>query len=326
MTYVTTGCRRLAPAALAAAALVSGAVSAGAQGVGPTRNNREPVVIEADKGVEWRQKEQVYVARGNATAARGKTKIRADVLTAHYRKNEKKKGAAKKAAAAVQRAAKSAKKAAGPSTQIWKITAVGGVRIDSDKDVITGDRATYMVKEGVFVLTGRNGVKIVSKDRTITGARIEYHAKALKAYVLGKATVIEKDRKVRAKKFIAYMKRGKKGESSLQRVEALGDVVIVTKNEIARGDRGDYNAEKRIATLTGNVKLTRGDNQLNGDRAEVNFKTGVSRLLGRSGSRVHVILVPREGEGSQGLPGINPGSGKGDPKKKTNKPRKKGAR
>ena len=318
MISATNSARRLSWPALAAALLVWTGV-AEAQGVGPTRNNRVPVVIEADKGVEWRQKQQVYVARGNATATRGKTKIRAEVLTAYYRKNEK-----KASDAAVRKAAKKPKKAGGPSTKIWKITAVGGVRIDSDKDVITGDRATYMVKEGVFVLTGRNGVKIVSKDRTITGARIEYHAKALKAYVLGKATVVEKDRKVRAKKFIAYMKRGRKGESKMERVEAIGNVVIVTKNEVARGDRGDYNTEKGIATLTGNVKLTRGDNQLNGDRAEVNFKTGVSRLLGRSGSRVHVILVPREGEGPQGLPGIGPKPGKRNPKK-INKKQKKGA-
>ena len=45
-----------------------------------------PVAIEADKGVEWRQNEQVYIARGNATAKRGDTSIRADALYAHYRK------------------------------------------------------------------------------------------------------------------------------------------------------------------------------------------------------------------------------------------------
>ncbi len=306
---------------LAATVLLAAASLASAQGVGPTRNTRQPVIIEADQGVEWRQKEQIYVARGNATAARGKTKIRADVLTAHYRKP-------KKAEKPKNGAAKASKKpVGGPSTQIWKITAKGSVHITSDKDIITGDAATYLVKEGVFVLTGRRGVKIVSKDRTITGARIEYHAKALKAYVLGNARIVEKGRKVFAKRFVAYMKRGKKGNNSLQRVEAIGNVVIITKNEIARGDKGDYHAEKRIATLTGNVKLTRGDNQLNGARAEINFKTGVSRLLGRSGKRVHIILVPREGEDTQGLPGFGPSKapGKKD-RRKSAKKGKKGAR
>ena len=311
-------------ASFAAALIVASLSAASAQGVGPTRNTRQPVTIEADNGVEWRQKEQVYVARGNATASRGKTKIRADVLTAHYRKPDKSK---KPKAGSAKGAAKTP---SGPGTQIWKITAVGGVKINSETDVITGDKATYMVKEGVFILTGRKGVTITSKDRTITGARIEYHAKALKAYVLGNARVVEKDRKVFAKRFVAYMKRGKKGNNSLHRVEAIGNVVIVTKNEIARGDRGDYNAEKRLATLTGNVKLTRGDNQLNGARAEVNFKTGVSRLLGRTGTRVHVILVPRDGEGPQGLPGFGPSAPGKKPAKKNDKKSKgktkKGAR
>lgn len=313
--------------------LLAAADAAQAQGVGPTRNDRSPITIEADKGVEWRQKEQVYVARGNATAVRGASKIRADVLTAHYRKAEKKDGA-KDAGKAPGKDGGDKKKAGdggkpggadasgSPASQIWKITAVGGVVITTENDRITGDRAVYLVKNGVFTLTGSKGVVIKSKDRTISGSRIEYHAQALKAYVLGNAKVIEKDRKVYAKRFIAFLKKDEKGNSKLNRVKAEGDVVIITKNEIARGDRGDYDAEKRIATLTGNVKLTRGDNQLNGARAEVNFATGISRLLSGGRKRVQVILVPREGEGQQGLPGL-PGS---QPEKDNGKKTKKNQR
>ena len=99
-------------------------------------------------------------------------------------------------------------------------------------------------------------------------------------------------------------------QSALRHVEAFGNVVITTPTEIARGDRGDYNAETQVATLSGNVRLTRGDNQLNGDRAEVNMKSGVSRLLADAGppargtapgGRVRVLIIP----------GQNPDSGKG---------------
>src|SRR5512132_1108324 len=86
--------RMLAIAAMAAAGLFLAATStverAAAQGLpipgfGNT-GSALPVAIEADQGVEWRQNEQVYIARGNATAKRGDTTIRADALYAHYRK------------------------------------------------------------------------------------------------------------------------------------------------------------------------------------------------------------------------------------------------
>jgi len=38
-------------------------------------------------------------------------------------------------------------------------------------------------------------------------------------------------------------------------------------------------SRKDIMTLSGNVKVTNAGNQFNGEYAEVNIKTGVSRLL-----------------------------------------------
>jgi lipopolysaccharide export system protein LptA len=46
--------------------------------------------------------------------------------------------------------------------------------------------------------------------------------------------------------------------------------------------------KKEIARLTGNVKITRGENQMNGKEAEINLKTGVSKMLGG----VDAFIVP----------------------------------
>lgn len=266
---------------LATALLVGATPYVAAQGLGLTNKSDQPVVIEADKSVEWRKTEQVYVARGNATAKRGETTVRADVLTAHYRKGEKSK------------------------TQVWKVTAVGSVRISGPKQTITGQHGIYMVESGVFVLTGNN-LKLSTETQTVTARdRLEYRSKQKVATVIGNATMVEGDKKVRADKFVAYLKNDG-GKNKLREVKAIGNVVITTRSEIARGKRADYNAETEIATLSGNVKLTRGANQLNGDRAEVNLKTGVSKLLasrdaaasapGKAGKRgrVRILLVPRE--------------------------------
>ena len=122
----------LAPLATAGWLLAQGAAAQGLPipGFGNT-GSALPVAIEADQGVEWRQNEQVYIARGNATAKRGETTIRADALYAHYRKTQDNR------------------------QEIYKITAEGAVKITTPKETITSDTAEYLVETSVFTLKGR---------------------------------------------------------------------------------------------------------------------------------------------------------------------------
>jgi lipopolysaccharide export system protein LptA len=48
------------------------------------QDSGKPISITADKGVEWQQSNQVYIARGNAKATRGETSVSADTLYAYY--------------------------------------------------------------------------------------------------------------------------------------------------------------------------------------------------------------------------------------------------
>ncbi len=299
----------LAPLATAGWLLAQGAAAQGLPipGFGNT-GSALPVAIEADQGVEWRQNEQVYIARGNATAKRGETTIRADALYAHYRKTQDNR------------------------QEIYKITAEGAVKITTPKETITSDTAEYLVETSVFTLKGRP-VKIDSGKSTLTAALVVYNSKSKMATVTGGAQVTEDKKRVRADRFVAFFK-DEGGKQSLKRVEALGNVVITTPTEIARGNKGDYDAESQIATLSGNVRLTRGDNQLNGDRAEVNMKTGISKLLAddgpstvsrtnpAEGRRVRVLIMPGQAESGKGpldipTPGAeNKGTGRTDQKPK----------
>ncbi len=299
----------LAPLATAGWLLAQGAAAQGLPipGFGNT-GSALPVAIEADQGVEWRQNEQVYIARGNATAKRGETTIRADALYAHYRKTQDNR------------------------QEIYKITAEGAVKITTPKETITSDTAEYLVETSVFTLKGRP-VKIDSGKSTLTAALVVYNSKSKMATVTGGAQVTEDKKRVRADRFVAFFKE-EGGKQSLKRVEALGNVVITTPTEIARGNKGDYDAESQIATLSGNVRLTRGDNQLNGDRAEVNMKTGISKLLAddgpstvsrtnpAEGRRVRVLIMPGQAESGKGpldipTPGAeNKGTGRTDQKPK----------
>ena len=84
----------------------------------------------------------------------------------------------------------------------------------------------------------------------------------------------------------------------LEKVDAQGDVKITTPTEFVSSETGVYHVNRELAELAGGVKITRGDAQLNGEYAEVNLATGVSRLLssrpggGDDDGRVHGLLVP----------------------------------
>jgi len=285
------------------AALAGGGTAATAQGVGLTNKSDQPVIIEADDSVEWRQNERVYLAKGNATAKRGDMTLRADTLKAEYRQGDNNR------------------------IEITNVIAEGNIKITTAKETITGQRGVYNVETGVFTLTGNN-LSITTDDAKVTARdRLEYRSKEKIAVVSGNALVVQGDKKIRADRFVAYLQDAKPvaekkdtvqtqtqtnlikapedARGQVKRIDAVGNVVITTANEVARGEKAVYDGDTGIARLLGNVKLTRGDNQLNGDEAEVNMKTGVSRLLASktaTGERKRVtgMFFPRSGEKTEG--------------------------
>ena len=62
-------------------------------------------------------------------------------------------------------------------------------------------------------------------------------------------------------------------------MEAFGNVSIRTPTDTVTGDRGVYVPDTGMARLGGNVRITRGQNQLNGAEADVNMKTGIATLV-----------------------------------------------
>ena len=69
--------------------------------------------------------------------------------------------------------------------------------------------------------------------------------------------------------------------------------------DTAIGDRAVYVPDSGIARLAGRVRITRGENQLDGTEAEVNMKTGISRLLANSGGRVQGLVIPNDATNQQ---------------------------
>lgn len=234
------------------------------------RSGDQPVTIEADDGIEWVRDDKLYVARGNAKAVRGDLTVSAETLTASYR----------------------AKGTGG--SEVYRLEALGNVVITSTQDRAVGDRAVYDIDQSVIVLLG-DGIRFENGVDTITAEdSLEYWDQRRLAVARGGAVAQREGQRIDADVLTAFFGDGPDGVSRVERVDAIGDVVITTPQEVVRGREGVYDVLRETATLAGDVRVTRGDNQLNGERAEVNLKTGISRMLpgDGSGGRVKGLFTP----------------------------------
>jgi len=231
--------------------------------------------VESDNGIEWRRNEQVLIARGNAVAKRGNSRVDADELRALYRDRD-------------------------GQSEIYRIIATGNVRLSSETDVASGDQAIYDIDDAVVVLTGED-LQYKTPTETLTAEEsLEYWETERMAVARGNAVAVADDRTLRGDVLTARFEMGENGENELSRIDGNGNVTIRTPTDFVVGNQGVYDAKTGIATLVGSVKITRGENQLNGDRAVVDLNTGVSRLTangnGDGKSRVRGLLVPEKDE------------------------------
>ena len=276
-----------------------------------------PVEVTASEGLELRQNEQMVIARGNARAVRGDVTVTADRLVARYRR---KAGAA---AAAAAPAAPGPVAADTGNNEIYRLEAEGNVRIFTASDIAVADKAVYDIDQAVLLLTG-SALKLTTPQQVLTARdSMEYWSAKHMAVGRGLATVTTADgRRVSGDTLVGYttppdqpaaprpaaaaparpgadplMTSGK-----LQRVEGFGNVEVRTATEIIRAARGVYVPDTGIARLAGTVRLTRGQNQLNGDEAVVNMRTGISTLSNKPGARVQGLVVPNDPQAAP-LPG-----------------------
>ena len=228
----------------------------------------KPLKIFADNGIEWRRDEKLYVARGNAVARQGDVTVRAAVLRARY-------------------------SGEGDSGDITQVEANGNVVIVTPDTRVEGQHAIYDVVRDVMRMTG-SGLKLTSGDDVVTARdSLEYRPGERLAVARGDAQAERFDPAkgtsniVRADTLSAtFAEDGK----NLHVVDAIDNVEVLTPCEYVAANAGRYLVAQQIAKMSGNVRITRGQSQLNGEEAEVNLKTGISSL---KGGRVSGLLVPQ---------------------------------
>lgn len=258
------------------------ALAAGNPLAGDSGTSGLPFDVEAQQSLEYNQTQRQYVARGKAKVTRGDMSVTGDTLTGFER--DKKDGT---------------------GSEVYRFTAEGHVQVANGRAVAYGDKADYNVDSQVAVMTGRD-LKLIAADDILTARdRFEYYAAGQKAIAIGDAKAIRKTpqgtRTITADRMTAYFKKDAGGKTVADRIEAEGNVKMLSGTaegtDVATGDHGSYDPDSSKATLTGDVKLTRGPNQLEGNTAEVDVNTGVSKLIGTpdgktSDMRVRGLLIP----------------------------------
>src|SRR5215469_7856411 len=244
-----------------------------------------PIEISADGGIEWQQDAQVYIARGNAKAKRGTTEVYADTLTAHYRPS----------------------KGSGGETEIYRLNADGHVTIKGERQTVVGDQAVYDVDQQIGIVTGKTLKMTTATDVVTARDSLEWYDQKQVAVARGDAVAVRDTKRIRADVLTAHMTKekpqpaagkpekpapaiakprnsstplGKTDEGSkISRVDAQGNVLVSTETDVGQGDFGVYNADSGIATLLGNVTVTRGPNAIRGQYAVMDLNNNISRMM-----------------------------------------------
>ena len=214
-----------------------------------------PIEITADNGIEWEKNKEILIASGNAKASRGGITVLAEVLRAYYRK-----------------------KTTG-GTDLYRLDAAGGVKIFSDTESMEGQTAVLDFEQAILKVDGKKVIYKAGPDTITANQQMEYWERQKMAVARGNAVAIHKGKTLRADVLKALLRKNKTGRSEVYIIEAFNNVLIVSDKDRLRSDSAIYKLDSGIATLKGNVSIIRENSILNGDLAEINLKTGISKLL-----------------------------------------------
>jgi len=134
--------------------------------------------------------------------------------------------------------------------------------------------------QGVSALRGHDSNAPID----ISSDRIEVQDRADRAIWVGNVHVVQGDMVMdSARMTVAYSKATTPGANpQIKRIDASGNVTVVSRTERARGNFGIYDLDKRVITLIGGVVLTRAGNTVSGARMVIDLDSGRATVDGNA--------------------------------------------
>jgi len=172
---------------------------------------------------------------------------------------------------------------------------------------------------GASLLPGVGSKQPVS----IEADKLVYFDKEQKAVYTGNVVVIQGDSKMTCSGLTIFMDKGdpapaadaaKSGaspaggsSSRVKHLDAAGPVTVVSKTQVATGDRGSYDKAQNKVWLIGNVTLSDSGNVTKGDKLTYDLTSGEATVDTAAAGRVKGLFIP----GSSGASGDDkPGASK----------------
>ncbi len=122
---------------------------------------------------------------------------------------------------------------------------------------------------------------------------------------IGNVKANQGDMRIQAKRLEVYTKQAKRKTGAeprasaadrageIDRIVAIGNVLMEQeKRRFATADRLEYHESTGVAVLTGNPRAWEGNNQLVGDKIELNMRKDTTIVHGSPRQRVSVTLFP----------------------------------
>lgn len=219
-----------------------------------TSSFAEDISLDANDRVEYHQKEQKLVAKGNAVAQKGNMSIKADTLIGYYAPKNKNK--------------------------ISRVEAHKNVEMKTPDAQAFGNEMVYDVKEDRATLTGAPA-KIKSTDFTITSeGPITYYQNQQKATAKDNVKAIDnQNNHVFADMMTAWFTKDTNNKLVLDKIDIEQNVKIISNDTTVTALRGTYYALKRKIYLYDNVVINQKGNILKGSKAETDLNTSISKIL-----------------------------------------------
>jgi lipopolysaccharide export system protein LptA len=112
----------------------------------------------------------------------------------------------------------------------------------------------------------------------ITADSLSVDQKAGTAIFTDNVVIVQGEMRLSAQKVVVVY-REETGE--IAKVEASGDVVLVSGEDAAESDQADYNVEDGTIVMSGNVLVAQGPSALTADRMTVQLEEGTAQMSGR---------------------------------------------
>lgn len=110
----------------------------------------------------------------------------------------------------------------------------------------------------------------------------------------GNVLIIQGVMRLSADRVMVVYKTDAAGKRGIERLEAVGNVVLVSGPDAAEAQRADYSIDQGTIVLSGNVLLNQDAGTLTSQRMVVNLTTGTASMAGR----VKTILNPSSDDGN----------------------------